>query len=90
MRRLAIVVLEQAPHSLYWIELAALRGQELEGECLLVKELVKLLRMMDPEIIQNHYGLGASAFALEIFYEGREGAHIVAACKNGNRDQAVL
>ena len=46
--------------------------------------------MMDPEIIQNHYGLGASTFALEIFYEGREGAHIVAACKNGNRDQAVL
>ena len=46
--------------------------------------------MMDPEIIQNHYGLGARTFALEIFYEGREGAHIVTACKNGNRDQAVL
>jgi hypothetical protein len=37
--------------------------------------------MMDPEIIQNHYGLGARTFALEIFYEGREGAHIVAACE---------
>ena len=46
--------------------------------------------MMDPEIIQNHYGLGARTFALEIFYEGREGAHIVAACENGNRDEAVL
>ena len=46
--------------------------------------------MMDPEIIQNHYGLGTRTFALEIFYEGIEGAHVVAACKTGNRDQAVL
>ena len=38
--------------------------------------------MMDPEIIQNHYGLGARTFALEIFYEEREGAQIVAACEN--------
>jgi len=45
---------------------------------------------MDPEIIQNHYGLGARTFALEIFNEGREGAHIVTACENRNRDEAVL
>ena len=46
--------------------------------------------MMDPEIIEDHYGLGAGTLTLEIFYEGREGAHIVAACEYVDGDQAVL
>ncbi len=37
--------------------------------------------MMDPDVIEDHDGLGAGTLSLEILNEGREGAHVVAACE---------